>query len=61
MIEKRSYKDEEGNEISRKRLKKLRRISRRPNKPPVQPKKRGSSLCEYCPNPLVCKNHKKLR
>ena len=50
---KRDYKDEDGNEISRKRLKKLRRIARRPNKP-AEPVRRGNNLCENCPNPLVC-------
>ncbi|XP_008212670.2 tRNA-dihydrouridine(16/17) synthase [NAD(P)(+)]-like [Nasonia vitripennis] len=52
--EKRDYKDEDGNEISRKRLKKLRRIARRPNKPQVRVK-RGSNLCDNCPNPLGSK------
>lgn len=48
---KREFKDEEGNTVSRKRLKKLRRITRRPNNntPPV---KRSKLLCKVCPNPL---------
>ncbi|KAK1118515.1 hypothetical protein K0M31_020508 [Melipona bicolor] len=51
---KRKFKDEEGNEISRKRLKKLKRIARRPNRPTIVVK-RGSDLCCDCPNPVVCK------
>lgn len=50
---KRKFKDEEGNEISRKRLKKLKRIARRPNRPTIVVK-RGSDLCCDCPNPVVC-------
>lgn len=51
---KRKFRDEEGNEISRKHLKKLKRIARRPNKSTVVIK-RGSNLCRDCPNPVVCK------
>ncbi|XP_015437528.1 PREDICTED: tRNA-dihydrouridine(16/17) synthase [NAD(P)(+)]-like [Dufourea novaeangliae] len=58
---KRKFKDEDGNEISRKRLKKLRRIARRPNRPPVVVK-RGSDLCRDCPNPVGLKCvHKSCR
>ncbi|XP_043479123.1 tRNA-dihydrouridine(16/17) synthase [NAD(P)(+)]-like [Leptopilina heterotoma] len=48
---KREFKDDDGNTVSRKRLKKLRRITRRPNNntPPV---KRSKLLCNVCPNPL---------
>ncbi|XP_011505973.1 PREDICTED: tRNA-dihydrouridine(16/17) synthase [NAD(P)(+)]-like isoform X2 [Ceratosolen solmsi marchali] len=49
---KRISEDQHGNQISRKRLKKLRRIARRPNRPTVHIK-RGSNLCENCPNPLI--------
>jgi tRNA-dihydrouridine synthase 1 len=49
---KRADQDEYGNQISRKRLKKLRRIARRPNRQTIHIK-RGSNLCENCPNPLV--------
>lgn len=52
MTAKRDYKDEDGNEVSRKKLKKLRRIARRPNRPTIHVK-RGSNLCQFCPNPLV--------
>ncbi|XP_031828025.1 dihydrouridine synthase 1 [Nomia melanderi] len=48
---KRRFTDEDGNEISRKRLKKLRRIARRPNRSAVVAK-RGSNLCYGCPNPV---------
>nr|XP_033331960.1 uncharacterized protein LOC117223657 [Megalopta genalis] len=48
---KRKFTDEDGNEVSRKRLKKLRRIARRPNRPTVVVK-RGSNLCGDCPNPV---------
>lgn len=56
---KRKFKDDEGNEISRKRLKKLRRIARRPNRPTVVVK-RGSELCRDCPNPVGLKCVHKL-
>ena len=56
---KRKFLDEEGNEISRKRLKKLQRIARRPNRPAV-PVKRGSDLCHDCPNPVGLKCIHKL-
>ncbi|XP_029055437.1 tRNA-dihydrouridine(16/17) synthase [NAD(P)(+)]-like isoform X6 [Osmia bicornis bicornis] len=56
---KRKFKDDDGNEISRKRLKKLRRIARRPNRPTVVIK-RGSELCHDCPNPVGLKCVHKL-
>ncbi|KAK9296334.1 hypothetical protein QLX08_009659 [Tetragonisca angustula] len=56
---KRKFKDEEGNEISRKRLKKLKRIARRPNRPAIVVK-RGSDLCCDCPNPVSLKCVHKL-
>lgn len=56
---KREFKDEEGNHISHKRLKKLRRIARRPNRPAL-PVKRRSDLCNDCPNPLGYKCEYKL-
>lgn len=56
---KRKFKDEDGNEISRKRLKKLRRIARRPNRAAVVVK-RGSNLCRDCPNPVGLKCVHKL-
>lgn len=52
-LRKREYKDEDGNEISRKRSKKLKRIARRPNRATSVPK-RSSDRCHACPNPLVC-------
>ncbi|XP_033224562.1 tRNA-dihydrouridine(16/17) synthase [NAD(P)(+)]-like [Belonocnema kinseyi] len=48
---KREFKDEEGNMVSRKRMKKLRRITRRPNNN-TPPLRRGKLLCGDCPNPL---------
>ncbi|XP_017753280.1 PREDICTED: tRNA-dihydrouridine(16/17) synthase [NAD(P)(+)]-like isoform X1 [Eufriesea mexicana] len=56
---KRKFKDEEGNEISRKRLKKLERIARRPNRSAVAVR-RGSDLCRDCPNPVSLKCVHKL-
>ncbi|XP_012251380.2 tRNA-dihydrouridine(16/17) synthase [NAD(P)(+)]-like [Athalia rosae] len=55
---KKDYKDEDGNEISRKRSKKLRRIARRPNR--QDSVKRSSDLCTDCPNPLGFKCEYKL-
>ncbi|XP_076286774.1 dihydrouridine synthase 1 [Lasioglossum baleicum] len=49
---KRKFTDEDGNEISRKRLKKLRRIARRPNRPTTVVAKRGFNFCRDCPNPV---------
>ncbi|XP_034951327.1 tRNA-dihydrouridine(16/17) synthase [NAD(P)(+)]-like [Chelonus insularis] len=56
---KREFLDEEGNKISRKRLKKLRRISRRPNRS-IPSVRRTSDLCNSCPNPLGSKCEYKL-
>ncbi|KAG5306893.1 DUS1L synthase, partial [Acromyrmex insinuator] len=56
---KREYRDEEGNEISRKRSKKLKRIARRPNRTTSIPK-RSSDRCHACPNPLGFKCEYKL-
>lgn len=51
---KREFIDEEGNQISRKRMKKLRRVARRPNQTSQTPKiRRASILCAECPNPKV--------
>ncbi|XP_012234613.1 tRNA-dihydrouridine(16/17) synthase [NAD(P)(+)]-like isoform X3 [Linepithema humile] len=55
---KREYKDEDGNEISRKRSKKLKRIARRPNRTSIS--KRSSNRCQDCPNPLGFKCEHKL-
>ncbi|XP_024888178.1 tRNA-dihydrouridine(16/17) synthase [NAD(P)(+)]-like isoform X2 [Temnothorax curvispinosus] len=57
--QKREYRDEEGNEISRKRSKKLKRIARRPNRATSIPK-RSSDRCHACPNPLGFKCEYKL-
>lgn len=51
--QKRHYEDDEGNEITRKRMKKLRRISRRPEKNKDVQVKRGSDKCSNCANTLV--------
>lgn len=51
---KRHYEDSEGNSITRKKMKKLRRIQRRPIKPDSQQTKRPADICVNCPNPLVC-------
>lgn len=54
--EKRQYEDAEGNRISRKRMKKLRRINRRPEKPEsVSRCPKSLNLCSAtaCVNPLV--------
>ncbi|XP_018400673.1 PREDICTED: tRNA-dihydrouridine(16/17) synthase [NAD(P)(+)]-like [Cyphomyrmex costatus] len=56
---KREYRDEEGNEISRKRSKKLKRIARRPNRA-TSISKRNSDRCHACPNPLGFKCEYKL-
>lgn len=56
--DKRQYEDSDGNPISRKRMKKLRRIARRPEKPEgVVCGPKGLNLCsaENCVNPLVNK------
>lgn len=56
---RKKYEDEEGNQISRKRFKRLRRIALRPYRP-TPPVKRGSNLCKDCPNPLGFKCDYKL-
>lgn len=48
---KRHYEDAEGNKISRKKMKKLRRINRRPEK--QEQFKRNTEKCSACVNPLV--------
>lgn len=51
---KRFYEDAEGNPISRKKMKKIRRISRRPEKPEnCSPK--SIEKCSLCENPLGSK------
>ncbi|XP_077302937.1 dihydrouridine synthase 1 [Arctopsyche grandis] len=52
---KRHYEDSEGNIITRKKMKKLRRIQRRPIKAEGQQIKRNGDICENCPNPLGMK------
>ncbi|KAG5885453.1 hypothetical protein JTB14_037034 [Gonioctena quinquepunctata] len=56
---KRNYEDAEGNPISRKKMKKLRRINRRPEKPPNLPEK-NFDKCSECLNPLGSKCKYKL-
>ncbi|XP_055375663.1 tRNA-dihydrouridine(16/17) synthase [NAD(P)(+)]-like isoform X2 [Condylostylus longicornis] len=56
---KRQYYDEEGNEISRKKMKRLRRKSRRPNKPEGS-HERNIEACPICTNPLGFKCEFKL-
>ncbi|XP_023013217.2 dihydrouridine synthase 1 isoform X1 [Leptinotarsa decemlineata] len=51
---KRHFENAEGNIISRKKMKKLRRISRRPEKPPNLPE-RNLEKCTKCLNPLGSK------
>jgi tRNA-dihydrouridine synthase 1 len=52
---KRRFKDSEGNQISRKRMKKLRRISRRPPKPDCVQTEKNLIKCAKCVNPLGSK------
>ncbi|KAL1517586.1 hypothetical protein ABEB36_001328 [Hypothenemus hampei] len=55
-VSKRLYEDSEGNPISRKKMKKLRRVMRRPEKPENSsdiPKARH--ICRLCANPLGLK------
>lgn len=52
--EKRQYFDNEGQEISRKRMKKLRRRMRRPNKPEGR-HERNLENCTDCTNPMGSK------
>lgn len=56
---KRKFTDEDGNEISRKRFKRLKQLARRPTKPVVVGR-RGSDLCHDCPNPVGLKCVHKL-
>ncbi|XP_037906286.1 tRNA-dihydrouridine(16/17) synthase [NAD(P)(+)]-like [Hermetia illucens] len=56
---KRQYFDNEGNEISRKKMKKLRRKNRRPAKPEGIPERRIEA-CVQCGNPLGLKCNFKL-
>ncbi|XP_018572116.1 tRNA-dihydrouridine(16/17) synthase [NAD(P)(+)]-like isoform X2 [Anoplophora glabripennis] len=51
---KRRYEDADGNPISRKKMKKLRRINRRPEKPTNIPE-RSLEKCQECLNPLGSK------
>lgn len=51
---KRKYLDCEGNMISRKMMKKLRRIQRRPEKEAPSVCKKGLEKCGSCFNPQVC-------
>lgn len=62
--EKREYFDDEGNQISRKRMKRLRRYSRKAQHSPytmeigqklIQRPERILSLCQLCRNPLGLK------
>ncbi|KAJ3641872.1 hypothetical protein Zmor_028342 [Zophobas morio] len=52
---KRHYEDSEGNQISRKRMKKLRRIGRRPQKLESLQSERSLLKCAKCVNPLGSK------
>ncbi|XP_057662058.1 tRNA-dihydrouridine(16/17) synthase [NAD(P)(+)]-like isoform X1 [Diorhabda carinulata] len=54
IVNKRHYEDSEGNTISRKKMKKLRRINRRPEKPD-NISDRPSDKCSNCVNPLGSK------
>lgn len=57
--EKRQYEDADGKPISRKRMKKLRRISRRPEKPEGVTHSKNLCFCSAsnCENPLVNVQH----
>lgn len=48
---KRQFFDDDGNEISRKRMKKLRRVNRRPPAKPEGRHERASELCPKCQQP----------
>lgn len=50
---KRQYEDADGNPISRKKMKKLRRIGRRPEKSEALQTHRSLEKCNLCVNPLV--------
>ncbi|XP_043282516.1 uncharacterized protein [Venturia canescens] len=56
---KHTFTDDDGNAISRKKLKKWRKIARRPNRT-IPTVKRGNDLCHGCPNPLGSKCGYKL-
>ncbi|XP_058820786.1 tRNA-dihydrouridine(16/17) synthase [NAD(P)(+)]-like [Topomyia yanbarensis] len=69
--EKRAFYDQEGNEISRKKMKKMRRVQRRPNRagllpgdPEREPGRRFDELCKNgkieCTNPMGLKCDEKL-
>lgn len=53
--EKRQFFDDDGNEISRKRMKKLRRVNRRPPAKPEGRHERASELCPKCQQPMGIK------
>lgn len=55
---KRNYEDSEGNVISRKKMKKMLRTSRKPAKPDAKQTPRNGAICENytCPNPMVSTN-----
>lgn len=55
ICEKRQYEDADGNPISRKKMKKLRRIARRPEKPEGVMALKKNHLCSNCVNPMVRK------
>ncbi|KAF5304014.1 hypothetical protein FQA39_LY01799 [Lamprigera yunnana] len=57
---KRQYEDSDGNPISRKRMKKLRRIARRPEKSESVQTHRSLEKCQLCVNPLGTKCEYKL-
>lgn len=50
-VEKRQFFDEEGNQISRKKMKKMRRVSRRQVKKENKRQDRPTELCLKCKNP----------
>lgn len=52
---KRQFYDDDGNEISRKRMKKLRRVNRRPDPKPEGRHDRTTSVCPKCTNPAGVK------
>lgn len=53
---KRRYEDSEGNAISRKKMKKQRRVERRPPKTEIQMQNKSGEICITCPNPRVTKS-----
>ncbi|XP_063972154.1 tRNA-dihydrouridine(16/17) synthase [NAD(P)(+)]-like isoform X1 [Diachasmimorpha longicaudata] len=55
---KRDYLDDEGNIVSRKKMKKLRRMARKPHRGPTV--RKGSNLCTSCPNPVGTKCEYKM-